>query len=296
MTHSDKTTETRGTTTGLMTTRRKTTDQRPHGKHRPQHANDADHKPKHTTSKFVLMDNKNMSTTLWITPTATWGVDTLPVCQFFRFAWCFHSFRLQCGNTTGFSLRSEDYQLSRRRSGSKNHAPSGLVDGRIKQLWWVSATRDTHILELLQPFLCKSLFLCCSGLYWSILRCISCLRLDLHLCGWSQYWSLLTCVLIIWCIRVVHVPIAPATISAKSAAAAFLRASLKGFMTALSRGCAALVKSPSKKQRDTSCQLLSMFWRNALLMCFGAQSMRQAQRCRSVPGGFMCVSINSSKE
>ena len=50
----------------------------------------------------------------------------------------------------------------------KNHEPSSLVNARISDrkshLWWVSAICNTYILELLQPFLCWSLFLCCSGL------------------------------------------------------------------------------------------------------------------------------------
>ena len=48
-------------------------------------------------------------------------------------------------------------------------------------------------------------------------------------------------------------------------------------------------KKPSIQKRDTSCQLLSMLWQEALLMYFGAQSIRQAQHCRSMPGGFMCI-------
>ena len=54
-----------------------------------------------------------------------------------------------------------------RRTGSKNHAPSGLVNAvisnRKSHLWCVSAICNTQVLELLQPFLCCSLFLC-----WSI--------------------------------------------------------------------------------------------------------------------------------
>ena len=39
-----------------------------------------------------------------------------------------------------------------------------------------------------------------------------------------------------------------------------------------------------------------MFWWDALLMCFGAQSIKQAQRCRGLPGGFMCVCVTYLKQ
>ena len=88
--NSDKTTETRGRTTRLMTTRHKTTDNRDHTEdtdHRTQHANDADHKPKHTTHTTQTQNTHHpyTNTTHAIQGTTKWRVWAVVPCAVM---WC----------------------------------------------------------------------------------------------------------------------------------------------------------------------------------------------------------------
>ena len=151
----------------------------------------------------------------WNTLTATCGVCNKTTSHTLNSAGHRH-WVLRCTCTTGCSLKTEDYQPSKRRPGSKKSCAlrSGRCEGKtiptepkvslmvgIGPLQYASTGASATIL-------CRSLFLSCSGVCWSILRCSSCLCLGLHLCSYGQYWSLLSCILIIWGIRFMHVPVA----------------------------------------------------------------------------------------